>query len=117
MVSLTDLTDISEEHSAIFDDIRLHCFYQALHVLLNSFFQEHLSHLQLVSIIIIILTIIVIIIMMIILKKTLITKNIFYYYDKILKKSKNTLKCLVKVYEKLTNTRFVYVYFLNFKEG
>ena len=55
--------------------------------------------------------------MMIILKKTLITKNIFYNYDKILKKSKNTLKCLVKVYEKLTNTRFVYVYFLNFKEG
>ena len=87
------------------------------HKMLNSFFQEHLSHLQLVSIIIIILTIIVIIIMMIILKKTLITKNIFYYYDKILKKSKNTLKCLVKIYEKLTNTRFVYVYFLNFKEG
>lgn len=36
VVSLTDHTDISEEQSAIFDDIRLHCFYQALHVLRQS---------------------------------------------------------------------------------
>ena len=46
----------------------------------------------------------------------IITKNIYKNYDKILKKSKKSIRMSDKNLRKTNGVRFVYLYSLNFKE-